>query len=99
MAVARRKPISKKPFRGSIGDEIVSEDEWELFASTEGSRFPQCQYSPSLYVSSKPRDHEGTTTDGTGVVLIGNALHAFPPDLGQGGKLGVLRRHGAGRIF
>jgi len=57
-------------------NKVVTEEEWEIFASTKGSRFPPCQYSPSMYVSSKKAE--------AGVVLVGDALHTFPPDLGQG---------------
>jgi len=56
-------------------DLIVAPEEWDKFAKIEGSRFPMCQYSPRLHVSSET---------GSGVVLVGDALHAFPPDLGQG---------------
>ncbi len=70
-------------------DKIVEEEEWERFASSKGSIFPPCQYTPSMYVSSKP-DHENSNAvssndeGGTGVVLVGDALHSFPPDLGLG---------------
>ena len=57
-------------------DKLVTDEEWDRFARSKGSRFPPCQYSPRLHVSSP---------DGfSGVVLVGDAMHAFPPDLGQG---------------
>jgi kynurenine 3-monooxygenase len=71
-------------------DKIVEEKEWERFASSKGSIFPPCQYSPSMYVSSnhpRHKDDSAFNTEegfGAGVVLIGDALHSFPPDLGQG---------------
>lgn len=61
-------------------DKLVSKEEWEVFASTKGSTFPPCQYAPSMYVSCSNNGDDG----GAGVVLLGDALHAFPPDLGQG---------------
>ena len=66
-------------------DRIVADDEWALFAATEGSRFPPCQYSPGLYVASKGTNaNDATGSSAGGVVLIGDALHSFPPDTGQG---------------
>ena len=71
-------------------DKIVDEKEWERFASSKGSTFPPCQYSPSMHVSSNhqsQKDDNAINTEegfGAGVVIIGDALHCFPPDLGQG---------------
>ena len=53
---------------------LVAEEEWQRFAESKGSRFPICQYSPGAAT------HDGDA----GVVLVGDALHTFPPDLGQG---------------
>jgi len=55
-------------------NQVVASEEWDAFAKTQGSSFPKCQYSPCLQVSS----------DTSGVVLVGDTLHAFPPDTGQG---------------
>merc|ERR1711957_91376 len=61
---------------------VVEPEEWDKFIAAEGARFPFCQYSPRLHVSS---DENGDgVSSGSGVVLVGDALHAFPPDLGQG---------------
>jgi len=70
-----------------MGDKVVKEKEWERFATSKGSIFPSCQYAPSMYVSSIPSHNDDADTEeggGAGVVLIGDALHSFPPDLGQG---------------
>lgn len=57
-------------------DKYVDDAEWERFAKAAGTTFPNCQYSPGLQISSP---------DGqSGVVLVGDAVHAFPPDIGQG---------------
>ena len=62
-------------------DEMISEEEWERFAKAEGTRFPSCQYSPGMGVSND---------DGTcGIALVGDAIHAFPPDIGQGVNAGL----------
>ena len=53
---------------------LVAEEEWQRFAESKGSRFPLCQYSPGA----------ATSQGDAGVVLVGDALHTFPPDLGQG---------------
>lgn len=55
-------------------DRVVSPTEWDVFCESTGSSFPQCQYCPCSYAASETG----------GVVLVGDALHAFPPDLGQG---------------
>jgi kynurenine 3-monooxygenase len=57
-------------------DEYISEMEWDRFARAKGTSFPFCQYSPGLQVTA-PRQNSG-------VALVGDAAHAFPPDIGQG---------------
>ena len=60
---------------------IVSEEEWERFAKAEGSRFPPCQRCPGMEASSEDGE--------CGVVLVGDAVHTFPPDIGQGINAGL----------
>jgi 2-polyprenyl-6-methoxyphenol hydroxylase-like FAD-dependent oxidoreductase len=62
-------------------DELIDDTEWDRFAKAQGTSFPKCQYCPGLQVSSP---------DGSaGVVLVGDAIHAFPPDIGQGINSGL----------
>lgn len=62
-------------------DKMIDDAEWERFAEAAGTTFPKCQYCPGLQVHSP---------DGmTGVVLVGDACHAFPPDIGQGINAGL----------
>jgi len=60
-------------------NELVSDEEWERFAQAKGTAFPYCQYTPHSVVAS----------DTAGVVLVGDACHAFPPDIGQGINAGL----------
>jgi kynurenine 3-monooxygenase len=60
---------------------MISREEWERFAKAEGTRFPYCQYSNGVAVSSLDKQ--------SGVVLIGDALHCFPPDIGMGLNSGL----------
>ena len=60
---------------------MIDDAEWERFAKAEGTRFPSCQYSPGMGICND---------DGTcGVCLVGDAIHAFPPDIGQGVNAGL----------
>lgn len=69
--------------------QIVSPDEADRFAKSEGGSFPMPQYCSGLYflpercltARQPPTQTEETAT---GVVLIGDAIHCFPPDIGQG---------------
>jgi len=78
-------------------DNVVSEEEWETFFSSRGLRFPLCQYAPSMYVSSN--SNESGDDYGAGVVLVGDALHAFPPDLGQGVNVAMCDATVLGKSF
>jgi len=62
-------------------DDYVDDKEWDRFAKASGTSFPFCQYSPGLQVSSPDQK--------CGVALLGDALHAFPPDIGQGINAGL----------
>ena len=54
-------------------DELIPYDqEWERFAQANGTTYPYCQYSPGSAVWH----------DNQGVVLVGDACHAYPPDIG-----------------
>jgi 2-polyprenyl-6-methoxyphenol hydroxylase-like FAD-dependent oxidoreductase len=62
-------------------DELVNDAEWDRFAKATGTTYPYCQFSPGSAVVSPRGD--------TGVVLVGDACHAFPPDIGQGINAGL----------
>ena len=64
-----------------VSDKLISAQEWERFAKAKGTKFPHCQYSEGLAV------WDGTGT--CGVALVGDACHAFPPDIGQGVNAGL----------
>jgi len=67
----------RMPFKDS---SMISDEEWDRFAKAEGTRFPSCQYSCGMQISH----------NGKGVVLVGDAMHAYPPDIGQGVNSGLL---------
>ena len=61
---------------------MISNEEWDRFAKAEGTRFPPCQYSPGMSVWSE--------SGSTGVALVGDSIHAFSPDIGQGVNAGLM---------
>jgi 2-polyprenyl-6-methoxyphenol hydroxylase-like FAD-dependent oxidoreductase len=67
--------------------QIVSPEEAERFAASEGGSFPIPQYCSGLHFllrqaqASKQRHDRSSAA---GVVLLGDAVHCFPPDIGQG---------------
>lgn len=61
---------------------LISNEEWDRFAKAEGTRFPPCQYSPGMAVW----DESGSS----GVALVGDSIHAFSPDIGQGVNAGLM---------
>jgi 2-polyprenyl-6-methoxyphenol hydroxylase-like FAD-dependent oxidoreductase len=60
--------------------QIVSINEANQFAQSDGGVFPVPQFSPRLHYLLKP-DSERISA---GVLLLGDAIHCFPPDIGQG---------------
>lgn len=69
------KAFPRFSFASEGDDKLVADEEWDRFAQSDGSRFPPCQYSPGLVA---------TNGESSGIALLGDAIHAFPPDLGQG---------------
>jgi 2-polyprenyl-6-methoxyphenol hydroxylase-like FAD-dependent oxidoreductase len=61
-------------------DRYFSTEEIAAFVDAPTGEFPQPQFVNTLVAVSD----DTPTTDSCGVVLIGDAAHAFPPDLGQG---------------
>lgn len=62
-------------------DEWVNASEWERFAQTPGITYPEPQFSHGS-VAVGPAEQSG-------VVLVGDTCHAFPPDIGQGINSGL----------
>lgn len=66
----------------SMNNTLVTDEEWDRFAKSEGSRFPHCQYCAGLAIASLPDPDKSSPV--SGIALIGDTIHAFPPDMGQG---------------
>ncbi len=67
--------------------QIVSPEEAERFAKSEGGYFPTPQYCSGLHLLLRPEQASkgmGNQSSTAGVVLLGDAIHCFPPDIGQG---------------
>ena len=60
---------------------VLPDSEWERFISEDGTMFPHCQYTNGIALS--------TVDKNSAVVLIGDALHSYPPDIGQGVNSGL----------
>ena len=72
----------KKAFPRLELDSLVDDKEWQRFATAKGTSFPKCQYCVGMQVTHPSGE--------TGVVLVGDAIHAFPPDIGQGINAGLM---------
>lgn len=61
-------------------EKIIDSEEITRFTSSEGGKFPIPQYCAQFYqIFGKLEDNKGTA-----VLLLGDAVHCFPPDIGQG---------------
>lgn len=61
--------------------QIISIEEADRFAQSEGGIFPIPQFCPGLYRVLTSASSEKISA---GVLLLGDAVHCFPPDIGQG---------------
>ncbi|MEW5315310.1 MAG: hypothetical protein WDW38_006750 [Sanguina aurantia] len=69
--------------------DLIDEAQALKFAKSTGGRFPTPQYCPGLYALLDAGAGNGASTvQGQGqqqaVLLTGDSIHCFPPDLGQG---------------
>jgi kynurenine 3-monooxygenase len=62
-------------------NSLIDDKEWERFSAALGTTFPNCQYCAGMQVTHP--------SGNSGVVLVGDAIHAFPPDIGQGINAGL----------
>jgi kynurenine 3-monooxygenase len=62
---------------------MVSREEIDRFAHSRGGTFPVPQVCSGLHYLSTVADRTEQPTV-SGVVLLGDAVHCFPPDIGQG---------------
>jgi len=63
--------------------DLISLDEAERFAHHEGGKFPMIHYCEGLSHVLE-REKKSPESRSAGVVLLGDAIHCFPPDIGQG---------------
>jgi len=61
--------------------QIVTPEEVERFAKSAGGYFPTPQYCSGLYFLLTQEQPQSSVT---GIALLGDAIHCFPPDIGQG---------------
>jgi kynurenine 3-monooxygenase len=74
------KQFFKQAFPQLPLEKIISPEEIARFTSSSGGIFPIPQYCSGLYqIWGKPENNQGTA-----VILLGDAVHCFPPDIGQG---------------
>jgi kynurenine 3-monooxygenase len=59
--------------------QIISIEEADRFAKSQGGAFPVPQFCSGLTYLLKQQD-----SISAGVLLLGDAIHCFPPDIGQG---------------
>jgi len=60
--------------------KIISPEEIARFTASAGGKFPMPQYCSGLHrIWGEPEGNQGT-----GVILLGDAAHCFPPDIAQG---------------
>lgn len=64
--------------------QIVPPEEIERFAHSKGGAFPVPQFCSGLHYLLRHPDPKAGEAIASGVLLLGDAVHCFPPDIGQG---------------